>query len=85
MLAIPTRKTVGAATATPGAAASSSMVTPRAAAPPMVWRSRTMPRWATTRAATTAPRLKIEYRTVKVPSLLCRARVTNSGRVTLKL
>ena len=85
MLAIPTRKTAGAAMAAPGAAASSSMVTPMAAAPRMVWRSRTIARWATTRAATTAPRLKIEYRTVKVPSLRCRDPVTNRGRVTPKL
>jgi hypothetical protein len=85
MPAIPTRKTAGTATATPGAAASSSMVTPRAAAPRMTWRSRTMPRLATIRVATTAPRLNTEYRTVKVPSLACSEPVTNSGRVTLKL
>jgi hypothetical protein len=85
MLAVPTRNTAGTAAVTPGAAASSSMVTPRAAAPTMTWRSRTSPRLATTRVATTAPRLKTEYRTVKVPSLAPSERVTNSGRVTLKL
>jgi hypothetical protein len=85
MLAVPTRKTAGTAVPTSGTAARASMVTPRAAAPTMTWRSRTSPRWATTREATTAPRLKIEYRTVKVPSLLWSEPVTNRGRVTLKL
>ena len=84
-LAKPSSRASGKAPARSGAAAKTSIAAPKAAAATTMARRSIDRRRAAARAPTRDPRLRTEKMSVKLASVPCRVRSTNSGMTTEKL